>query len=99
MHNGKRQSCRILLSTIYEATGVLPPEERIEQREYKDNSTKQANLRKLRKTDREKIEALLELWKTKEYNGNAFIKKFVPLNDKGKPASGNQNITAYDIHI
>lgn len=98
MHNGKRQSCRILLSTIYEATGVLAPEERIENT-YANKETWQQAIRRARKADREKIEALLELWKTKEYNGNAFVKKYVPLNEKGQQASGNQNITAYDIHI
>lgn len=98
MHNGQRQSCRILLSTVYEATGVLPPEERIKS-DYANKETWQQAIRRARKADREKIEALLNLWKTKEYNGHAFVSDFMPLNDKGLQASGNQIITAYDIRI
>ena len=80
-----KRSNTILIDTIYKDTGIQPPEVRIEEREYSTDKTKQANLRKLRKADRDKIEGILEAWKIKEW-----IKDY-------KPVKKSQAVSGYEI--
>lgn len=100
MKNGVRSNHKILLSTIYKATGLQPPEERLEEqerlkkRQFKSDDSKQAVIRRLRKADKDKIEGLLEAWKTKKW-----IKDYTPLNSNGKPVGKRQAVAAYDIRI
>ena len=69
MKERKRNSTRILLSTLYTATGILPPEERLAKKDYENESTQQVEIRRQRKTDRKKIEGILELWTQKKVEG------------------------------
>lgn len=94
MKNGTRNSRKILLSTIYSATGIQTPEQRIETRQYNTEETKQANLRKLRKADRTKIEKLLDAWTAKEW-----IRGYKALNVNNKPAKSNDAVHGYMIQI
>lgn len=75
--NGKRRfkrNTRILLSTVYTKTGTPAPEQRTEGKSFKDEETRQAMIRRYRKTDREKVEKLLTAWKAK-----AWIYDFTPV--------------------
>lgn len=70
-----KRSNRILLSDMYEKTGIQPPEERVKetyktengQKEYKTESSRQTVIRRTRKTDRVKVEGILTTWKDKEW--------------------------------
>lgn len=82
----KRNSV-ILLETIYRDTGIQPPENRIEGKEFKTKQSQQAVVRRLRKADKEKIEGILDAWKAK-----GWITGYTPI-EKGKQTRG------YDIQI
>lgn len=92
MKNGIRDNTKILMSTIYTATGIKTPEERVEAREYGNETTKQQAIRRKRTSDNEKIEKLLDVWTEKEW-----IKGYRALNANSKPARKTQTIAAYDI--
>lgn len=76
---------RIMISSIYVGTGIEPPETRIEERAYKDEATKQQIIRRTRKADRSKIEALLDAWTEK-----GWIQGYDPVIKR-------QTVTGYDI--
>lgn len=82
----KRNSV-ILLETIYRDTGIKPPEERTEGKEFKTKQSQQAVVRRLRKADKEKIEGILDAWKAK-----GWITGYKPI-EKGTQTRG------YDIQI
>lgn len=94
MKNGVRSNRKILLSTIYTATGIHPPEERLEGREFNSEATRQQVIRRTRKADREKIEKLLDAWTAKEW-----IKGYRALNTNNKPVGKRQAVAAYEIRI
>ena len=83
-----KRSPRILLSDIYEKTNIPTPEERVNDWKIADEKTRQSNLRKIRATDRQKIEGLLSSWVAKDW-----IKGYEPVKEK-KAA-----IIGYDIKI
>lgn len=99
MKEGERNSRRMLLKTIYKKTGIPEPEARLEGKSYKNESTRQAAIGQLKKADREKIEGILQSWKTKKVDGKTWIKGFVPVNKDGQPAKGTQEVTGYDIQL
>lgn len=86
MKSGFRNNCRILFSTLYTDTGILPPQERIE-REMELNPNAPEKQRKLtpqsqrvviyrtQKKDIEKIQALLTAWKDMKWINNFEIDK------------------------
>ena len=82
----------ILLETIYKDTGIFPPEERINSKDFKTENSKQSVIRRLRKSDREKIEGILEAWKLKNW-----IKGYVILNQKNEPVREKQQPKGYEI--
>lgn len=82
----------ILIETIYRDTGIQPPEERINSKDFKTANSKQTVIRRLRKTDREKIEGILEAWKTKSW-----IKGYIVLNQKNEPIKEKQQAKGYEI--
>lgn len=94
LKNGKRNSSKIKIDSIYEATNIETPEMRTYEGDYKDRRTYMATLRKAKKADRDKIEGILEAWKQKEW-----IKDYFPLTKKGELAEKNQAVTAYDIKL
>lgn len=61
-----KRNSTILIETIYRETGIQTPEERIEGN-YANEATKQQAIRRARKTDREKIEKILDAWKAKAW--------------------------------
>ena len=84
----------ILLETIYRDTGILPPEERISNKSYKNDASKQKEVRRLRKTDREKIEGILDAWKAKKW-----IKGYIILNNKNEPIREKQQAKGYEVQL
>jgi hypothetical protein len=84
----------ILLETIYRDTGILPPEERIEGKDYKTEASRQKEVRRFRKADRQKIEGLLDAWKAKNW-----IKGYIVLNSKNQPIKEKQQAKGYDIQL
>ena len=93
----ERHSNRILLNTIYTATGIQAPEERFTSRNYENETTRQAAIRRGKKADRAKIEGILESWTEPKLDGKSWIKGFTPINKDGKPAKGTQPVVGYDI--
>ena len=93
---GKRfkRSNIILLETIYTATGIQPPEERIEGKDYKNDTIRQREVRRFRQADRQKIEGLLDAWKAK-----GWIKGYTVLNQKNEPIREKQQARGYSISI
>ena len=92
--NRRNGNNRILISSIYEKTGIDPPEIRTpKQRKKSEKSQKAENVsaaqRKARAKDCEKFEGILKSWKKK-----GEIKGFKVIRE-----NGNQNGTkiAYDI--
>lgn len=73
----------ISLATLYEKTGIMPPEERIKDYNTADKAKK---IRKLRDADTDKIEAILTSWK-----GKGWIKNFT------RTATGSD--TKYQIKL
>ena len=84
----------ILLETIYRDTGILPPEERIEGKDYKTEASRQKEVRRFRKADRQKIEGLLDAWKAKNW-----IKGYIVLNSKNQPIKEKQQAKGYNIQL
>lgn len=71
MNNNYRDSNRILYSTIYEKTCVLPPEKRISRDSHCSEKAYKKSLYKEAQKDRDKINAMLSDWV-----GKGFIKGF-----------------------
>lgn len=94
MKSGTRSSRKILLSTIYSATGIQPPEERIADRTFNSEATKQQIIRRTRKADREKIEKLLDAWTAKKW-----ILGYEALNSNNKPVGPRQAVASYEIQL
>ena len=94
MKNNIRNNRKILLSTIYKATGIRPPEERLEKREFNSDATRKQIIRRTRKADREKIEKLLDAWTVKKW-----IKGYKALNSNNKPVGKGQSVKAYEIKL
>lgn len=67
MYTGALNSNKILFKKIYEETGILPPETRLNRENYKDTDTYTANIRKQRAKDRKKVSEILTDWKEKKY--------------------------------
>ena len=84
----------ILLETIYRDTGILPPEERVEGKDYKTEASRQKEVRRIRKTDCQKIKDLLDVWKDKNW-----IKGYIVLNSKNQPIKEKQQAKGYDIQL
>ena len=95
-HKGKyfKRSNTILIETIYKDTGIEPPENRLTGKDFATEASKQAVIRRLRKADRDKIEGILEAWKTK-----GWIKGFTVLNSKNEPIREKQQAKGYSISI
>lgn len=84
---GYKRSNTILLETIYKYTGIPTPEERIANKIFKTDASKQKSIRQERKKDRDKIEGMLETWKAK-----GWIKGY-------KPVKKGSAITGYGISV
>lgn len=93
---GKRfkRSNIILLDTLYRDTGIQPPEDRIEGKEYKTEGSRQKEVRRFRQADRQKIEGLLDAWKAK-----GWINDYTILNSKNEPLKEKQQAKGYSISI
>lgn len=89
-----KRSNTILLETIYKSTGILPPEERLSGRDFNSEASKNTVIRRLRKTDREKIEQILDAWKTK-----GWIQDYTALNFNNEPVREKQKVKGYQIKI
>lgn len=83
----------ILLETIYKDTGIQTPEERIAG-DYANEATRRQLVRRSRKADRQKIEGILDAWKTK-----GWIKDYTVLNQKNEPIKERQQAKGYHIDI
>ena len=90
--NHVRDNNKILLSSIYKGTGILTPEERAAGRDFSNEASRQAVIRRFRKADREKREGLLTAWKEKKW-----IKDYTALNKNNKPVGEKQQIISYLI--
>lgn len=92
MYNGIRDSTRILYDTLYRDTGIGEPAARISADQYKSEATYKSHIRQEAKKDREKVAAILESWKEKEYikgftpvmKGQSYIGVEIQLNPKTK---------------
>ena len=62
-----KRSNRILLSDMYEKTGIQPPEERAKNTSFTSDTARQTYIRKTRKADRSKVEGILTNWKDKQW--------------------------------
>lgn len=95
-HKGKyfKRNNIIKLDTIYKETGILPPEERLEGKVYKTEATKQKEIRRLRKSDNQKITGILTAWAEKE-----MIKGFTELNSRNEPVKEKQAVKGYLIKL
>ena len=67
IYTGALNSTTIKMSTLYEETGILPPDQRLNKTHYKDEDTYKSNVRKQRAKDRKKISDILTDWTNKEY--------------------------------
>ncbi len=96
MINGIRNSRRILYSSIYESTGIEPPEDRLSRANYANDTAYSRNIRKEAQKDRDKIAGILETWKQKGWikdykpvkQGKGFIGVDIELNPAGKQLKG-----------
>lgn len=86
--NGTFNSNRILLSTLYEKTGIEPPEVRLKRENYGSEASYTAKIRAVAKQDRETIEAILASWNEKK----RLIKGFEPVK------KGN-SLIGYDLEV
>lgn len=86
--NGQLNSNRILLSTIYEATGTPAPGERIKRANCSSDENYNASVRKAQKRDRDTIEAILNSWIDKK----RLVKSF-------KPVKEGNSVIGYDLAI
>lgn len=89
-----KRSNIILLETLYRDTGIQPPEDRIEGKEYKTEGSRQKEVRRFRQADRQKIEGILDAWKAK-----AWIKGYVVLNQNNQPLKEKQQAKGYRIDL
>ena len=88
MYEGQRNNSRILYSTLYRDTGTQPPEERLNPANYSTETAYKRNIRKEAQRDRDKISALLDAWKAKDWikgykpvkKGRAYIGVDIALN-------------------
>lgn len=83
----------ILLDTLYDSTGIQPPEKRIDG-EYANEATRQQIIRRNRKADRQKIEGILDAWTAKDW-----IKGYVVLNQNNEPLRERQQAKGYRIKL
>lgn len=95
-HKGKyfKRNDIIKIDTIYKGTGIQTPEERIEEKTYKTEASKQKEIRRLRREDRKKIIGILDAWKDKEW-----IKGYAELNSKNEPVKEKQPVKAFRIKL
>lgn len=84
----------ILLDTLYKSTGVKTPEERAAAASFPSDQARQTYVRKARKADRGKIEALLDAWTAKDW-----IRGYEPLNAKNQPVTAGKQAKGYRINI
>ena len=92
MYEGQRNNSRILYSTLYRDTGTQPPEERLSPANYSTETAYKRNIRKEAQRDRDKISALLDAWKAKDWikgyklvkKGQAYIGVDITLNPEKK---------------
>ena len=84
----------IKLDSIYNDTGIQPPEDRLEGKEYKSESIRQKEIRRFRQTDRRKIESILDAWKAK-----GWINGYTILNKDNEPVKEKQQAKGYSISI
>lgn len=93
---GKRfkRSNTILLETLYKDTGIQPPEERAEGKDFKTEASRQKEIRRFRQSDRQKIEGILDAWKDK-----GWIKDYIILNSKNEPIKEKQRVSSYRIKL
>lgn len=84
----------ILLDTIYESTGILPPDQRAASTSFTSENAKQTYIRKTRKADRDKIEGILDAWKAK-----GWIKGYKALNSNNEELKERQQAKGYRISI
>lgn len=82
MKNKVRNNNKIVINSIYSATGIDTPEQRAEHTRFNSDNARQTYIRKARKSDKEKIEAILTAWINKQW-----IKDFIPLDKNGKRIS------------
>lgn len=98
MYEGERNNPRILYSTLYRDTGTQPPEERLSPANYATETAYKRNIRKEAQRDRDKISALLDSWKAKDWikgykqvkKGQAYIGVDIDLNPEKKKKQGKQ---------
>lgn len=92
MYEGQRNNSRILYSTLYRDTGTQPPEKRLNPANYSTETAYKRNIRKEAQRDRDKINALLDAWKAKDWikgyklvkKGQAYIGVDIALNPEKK---------------
>lgn len=84
----------ILIATIYKNAGVPTPEERAERSSFNSDKAKDTYIRKCRKADRDKIEALLAFWVSKSW-----IKGFTAINSQNNPIKEKQALKGYKITL
>lgn len=84
----------ILIKTIYEHAGVPTPEERAAKSSFNSDAARDTYIRKCRKADKDKIEALLTFWK-----GKKWIKDFTAINAQNEPIKEKQALKGYKIDL
>lgn len=94
MKNGVRNNHKILLSTIYKATGMQTPEERVENRDFASESARNSKIRKIKKADRDRIEKFLDFWKEKKW-----IKGYLKIGKNDDVVKGNGIVFGYKILV
>lgn len=67
MKNGPRNNNKILFSTIYQSTGIKPPEERVKRENYTSETSYKNKIRQERMKDKKKILSILKSWKKKNF--------------------------------
>ena len=92
--NGKLNTPKVLLDTIYKDTRIKSPEERIEGRAYTSEEAKKQVIRRIRKADIKKITGILDGLKE-----NGTLQSYTLIDAKGKPAKGNQRIVAFEFTV
>lgn len=77
MKNFSRDNEKIKFSTIYECTGIEPPEVRIKRERYSSENSYKTKIKQESQKDRNKIFAILDSWISK-----GFIKGYEPIKEK-----------------
>lgn len=96
MINGIRNSRRILYSSIYESTGIEPPNNRLDKSNFSTEKSFITKIAQETKKDRDKIAGILETWKQKGWikgyepvkQGKRFVGVDIELNQTGKQLKG-----------